>query len=199
MRFLPAAVRSGDERLAGELHDVKSSDFKGVVEACTLCDMCFLTKCPYVPPHDFDLDFPHLMLRYRAVRRKRARCRSRTANSPKPTATAKPPSTLPCGELGYGNRTMRGVLERVAGEHREAELPHYRVANATARAQKGSVTVNAEAPAYGQRKAVLYATCSMNYNDPISAGWRGKCSPSSASRPRLYIPPAAACLSLSKG
>ncbi len=29
--------------------------------------MCFMTKCPYVPPHEFNLDFPHLMLRYRAM------------------------------------------------------------------------------------------------------------------------------------
>ena len=36
--------------------------------------------------------------------------------------------------------------------------------------RKESVTVNAEAPAFGQRKAVLYATCSMNYNDP-DLGW----------------------------
>src|SRR6202046_2939938 len=54
----------------GELHDVKSEDFKSVVDACTLCDMCFMTKCPYVPPHEFDVDFPHLMLRHRIVEAK---------------------------------------------------------------------------------------------------------------------------------
>ncbi|MCX8230705.1 MAG: glycerol-3-phosphate dehydrogenase, partial [Alphaproteobacteria bacterium] len=54
----------------GELDSVASSDFKPVVDACTLCDMCFMTKCPYVPPHEFNLDFPHLMLRYRAAERK---------------------------------------------------------------------------------------------------------------------------------
>ncbi len=47
----------------GELDTVDSKDFKPVVDACTLCDMCFMTKCPYVPPHEFNLDFPHLMLR----------------------------------------------------------------------------------------------------------------------------------------
>ena len=51
-------------------HGVKSEDFGKVVEACTLCDMCFMTKCPYVPPHPFQLDFPHLMLRYRAAEAK---------------------------------------------------------------------------------------------------------------------------------
>ncbi len=56
-----------DESKSGELDTVESKDFKKVVDACTLCDMCFLTKCPYVPPHEFNLDFPHLILRYRAV------------------------------------------------------------------------------------------------------------------------------------
>jgi glycerol-3-phosphate dehydrogenase subunit C len=53
-----------------ELDTVKSEDFKPIVDACTLCDLCFMTKCPYVPPHEFNLDFPHLMLRYRAVEQK---------------------------------------------------------------------------------------------------------------------------------
>ena len=47
-----------DESKTGELDSVSSKDFKDVVDACTLCDMCFLTKCPYVPPHEFNLDFP---------------------------------------------------------------------------------------------------------------------------------------------
>ncbi len=50
-----------------DVEGVKSEDFSRVVEACTLCDMCFMTKCPYVPPHPFNVDFPHLMLRHRAT------------------------------------------------------------------------------------------------------------------------------------
>src|SRR4249920_3238752 len=56
-----------DASPSGEVEGVASADFKAVVDACTLCDLCFMTKCPYVPPHEFNLDFPHLMLRYRAV------------------------------------------------------------------------------------------------------------------------------------
>ena len=55
-----------DESPSGELDTVDKKEYKKVVDACTLCDMCFLTKCPYVPPHEFDLDFPHLMVRARA-------------------------------------------------------------------------------------------------------------------------------------
>src|SRR5215468_5467702 len=50
-----------------ELDGVKSEDFKTVVDGCTLCDMCYMTKCPYVPPHEWNIDFPHLMLRARAI------------------------------------------------------------------------------------------------------------------------------------
>src|SRR5580658_4517200 len=56
-----------DNSPTGELDSVPVSAYKEVADNCTLCDMCFMTKCPYVPPHEFNLDFPHLMLRYRAV------------------------------------------------------------------------------------------------------------------------------------
>ena len=59
-----------DESKNEDVESLSSEQFAPVVDACTLCDMCFMTKCPYVPPHDFDLDFPHLMLRYRTAQKK---------------------------------------------------------------------------------------------------------------------------------
>src|SRR3546814_9577871 len=56
-----------DESEHEDVEHLDSQDFKKVVDACTLCDMCFMVKCPYVPPHEWDLDLPHLMLLYRAV------------------------------------------------------------------------------------------------------------------------------------
>ena len=53
-----------------DLLSVNSDKFSSVVDSCTLCDMCFMTKCPYVPPHELDIDFPHLMLRYRMYQNK---------------------------------------------------------------------------------------------------------------------------------
>ncbi len=169
----PRLFALADATLSGELHDVASSAFKSVVDACTLCDMCFLTKCPYVPPHDFVLDFPHLMLRYRAVEAKKGKVPladrelSKTDRNGEAVKYAAP---LANWAASAKNRTMRGLLERVAGVHREAELPRYASQTLIARSKKESVTVNAEAPAFGKRKAVLYATCSMNYNDP-DLGW----------------------------
>jgi glycerol-3-phosphate dehydrogenase subunit C len=62
----PALFKAVDAAPTEELDTVPSATFKKVADACTLCDMCFTTKCPYTPPHEFDLDFPHLILRYRA-------------------------------------------------------------------------------------------------------------------------------------
>ena len=61
-----------DNSETGELDSVESSGFGDIVDKCTLCDLCFMTKCPYVPPHEFDLDFPHLMLRARAIKVKKS-------------------------------------------------------------------------------------------------------------------------------
>ncbi len=46
-----------------EVDGVDKRDFRKVVDQCYLCDMCYMTKCPYVPPHPWNVDFPHLMLR----------------------------------------------------------------------------------------------------------------------------------------
>ncbi|GGG44077.1 ferredoxin [Caldovatus sediminis] len=158
-----------DASRTGELDSVDSKDFKPVVDACTLCDMCFLTKCPYVPPHEFDLDFPHLMLRYRAMEAK---------TKGVPFADRELAKTDRNGKLGTlaaplanwltdrGNARGRALLESRAGLHREAELPRYASRSLAARARKEAPAVNREAPAFGKRKAVLYATCFGNYNDP---------------------------------
>src|SRR5580698_1854560 len=57
-----------DESSTGEVDGVKPASFTEVVDQCYLCDMCFMTKCPYVPPHPWNLDFPHTMLRAKAIK-----------------------------------------------------------------------------------------------------------------------------------
>src|SRR6516162_9076794 len=46
-----------------EIDGVAKADYAKVVDQCYLCDLCYMTKCPYVPPHEWNVDFPHLMLR----------------------------------------------------------------------------------------------------------------------------------------
>ena len=56
-----------DESTTFEVDGVAKSDYQKVVDECYLCDLCYQVKCPYVPPHDWNIDFPHLMLRAKAV------------------------------------------------------------------------------------------------------------------------------------
>jgi glycerol-3-phosphate dehydrogenase subunit C len=151
-----------------ELDTVDSADFKPVVDACTLCDLCFMTKCPYVPPHEFNLDFPHLMLRYRAVELKKgevpwtARQLTETDRNGK---LARPVAGLCNWASDNNNRLTRPLMEKALGVHRDAKLPAYQSRTLTDLAEGDVPVINGEAPAFG-RKALLYATCFSNFNSP---------------------------------
>src|ERR1700739_1472372 len=67
----PTLFDAVDASAAGEVHGLEKRAFWEVVDHCYLCDMCFMTKCPYVPPHPWNVDFPHLMLRAKAARIRR--------------------------------------------------------------------------------------------------------------------------------
>ena len=157
-----------DASPSGELHDVATEALAPVVEACTLCDMCFMTKCPYVPPHEFNLDFPHLMLRARAIEAREGkvpladRALAATDRNGK-LAGAVAPLANWAGEVA--NPLTRPLLEATAGLDRRAELPKFHSKTYARAARATPVEVNEDAPAFG-RKAVLYATCFVNYNDP---------------------------------
>ncbi|MBS28298.1 MAG: glycerol-3-phosphate dehydrogenase [Alphaproteobacteria bacterium] len=159
-----------DEAETGELDSVDSADFKPVVDACTLCDMCFMTKCPYVPPHEFNLDFPHLMLRYRAVEAKKDGVgwneRQLTQTDRNGRLAGKVAGLANWGS-DRGNKLTRPVIEAVAGVHREAYLPKYAPTSKSfvRQAETSPPAINTSAPAHG-REAILYATCFVNYNKP---------------------------------
>jgi glycerol-3-phosphate dehydrogenase subunit C len=159
-----------DESESGELDTVESADFKPVVDACTLCDMCFMTKCPYVPPHEFNLDFPHLMLRYRAVESRKDGVpwnEKQLIQTDRNGRLAGKMSGMANWASDRGNKLTRPVMEKVAGIHREADLPKYVPTSETfvAQATNRPPEINTDAPAHG-REAVLYATCFVNYNKP---------------------------------
>ncbi|HXP32079.1 MAG TPA: heterodisulfide reductase-related iron-sulfur binding cluster [Stellaceae bacterium] len=157
-----------DGTATGEFDDVDPKNFGRVAEACTLCDMCFMTKCPYVPPHAFNLDFPHLMLRHRAAEAKAGKT---------PWAARQLVETDRNGRLGAKlaplanwasdthNKLTRPAMEALAGIDRRAALPKFHGRTFVMRAKRDSVTANDKAPGFG-RKAVLYATCFVNYNNP---------------------------------
>ena len=153
---------------SGELDTVPSAGFGLVMDSCTLCDMCFMVSCPYVPPHEFDIDFPHLVLRYRAAQSARRavpwvdRQLARTDRNGK---LAGPVAFLANWCSKTTNRFTRSALELLAGIHRSASLPKYHHQTLVRQAANRTLEINIAAPSFG-RKAALFATCFSNYNDP---------------------------------
>ena len=151
-----------------ELDTVDSADFAPVVDACTLCDMCFMSKCPYVPPHEFNLDFPHLMLRYRAVQNRKGEVPftavqlTETDRNGRAAGFAAP---LANWATKRGNVLTRPFLESTCNVHRDAALPKFYTNDFITRSKAEVPLVNSEAPGHG-RKAVIYATCFVNFNNP---------------------------------
>ncbi|MCS4504023.1 Anaerobic glycerol-3-phosphate dehydrogenase subunit C [wastewater metagenome] len=156
-----------DESETMELDSVPDSAFQQVADACTLCDMCFMTKCPYVPPHEFDVDFPHLMLRHRAVEQHQGRpgfadrALTETDRNGRLAGRLAP---LTNWANRRDNHLTRPALERIVHVHRDAALPAFHRDTLLRRADR-TPAVNTAAPAHG-RRAVLYATCFGNYNNP---------------------------------
>ena len=162
-----------DESESGELDTVASDDFGPIIDGCTMCDMCFMTKCPYVPPHEFNLDFPHLMLRYRAVELKEKGkapfTQNQLAQMDRNGSLAEKMSGLANWGSSKGNVVTRPVMSATLGIDKNVELPKFTGETFMKRAEKsaknGELEPNKEGTAL-DRKALIYATCSVNYNNP---------------------------------
>ena len=152
-----------------EMEGVATADFKKVVDACTLCDMCFMAKCPYVPPHQFNIDFPHLMLRYRAVEHRKGQIpgfwEKQLTKTDRNGRLCAHMSGLANWATDLKNGATRPLMEKIAGVDRKAALPKYHRRTLEKRANAETPAVNKSAPAYG-RKAAIFATCFSNYNNP---------------------------------
>ncbi len=157
-----------DESDTMEVDGVAKEDYWTVVDHCYLCDLCFLTKCPYVPPHEWDLDFPHLMLRAKAVRFREegASFRDRTLTSTDRIGSlAGIPVVSGIVNAMNDNAGFRKVLENTLGVAADARLPKYH--SKTLRKRIGPTAGDgAEEAGPTKGRVALFATCYGNYNAP---------------------------------
>jgi len=158
-----------DEGESGELDSVDVTDYWKVVDQCYLCDVCYLAKCPYVPPHPWNLDFPHTMLRAKAIQFKKG-TRNKTrdtilSNTSANGKLASIPVVTETINFATDNKTLRSAGEKIAGVHKSAWLPkftkktfekNFEISNDYA-VQEGKLT---------KGKVAVYATCYINWNEP---------------------------------
>jgi Fe-S oxidoreductase len=167
----PTLFDAVDESESMELDTVPKSAYWDVVDHCYLCDMCYMTKCPYVPPHEWNVDFPHLMLRAKAQRFK-TRGASKSERILTATDSVGRLAGIPVVSevVNAVNRSGAGrkVLESTIGVHRDAPVPEYHSNTARKRLRGLGKEAGAEAEAteHTRGKVILFTTCYGNFNLP---------------------------------
>ena len=157
-----------DESATMEVDGVAKEDYSKVVDKCYLCDMCYMSKCPYVPPHEWNVDFPHLMLRAKAQKFKNGQTSFRDKLLSSTDALGKLssiPVVVQTINAVNTNKVTRSVMDKTLGIHKDRQLPKY--AGKTFRSQLPEV--GAASPQEGHRtpgKVAVFVTCYVNYNEP---------------------------------
>jgi len=166
----PTLFDAIDESDTMELDGVARESYWQVVDHCYLCDMCYMTKCPYVPPHEWNVDFPHLMLRAKAVkfRKHGVRARDRILSSTDTVGRlAGIPVVAQAVNAANRSKTGRKLVEKLLAVHPDAIVPEYHTRTLRKRLglpDTGDVRGEVAGPTRG--KVALFATCYGNYNEP---------------------------------
>jgi glycerol-3-phosphate dehydrogenase subunit C len=159
-----------DEGESGEVESVPKEKFWDVVDQCYLCDLCYMVKCPYVPPHPWNVDFPHLMLRAKAYQFNngtmkhpvRDKALSSTDRNGK---LATIPVVVQIVNASAKSAALRALGEKVAGVARDAWVPEF-----AARTFRPNAAASKAHPVRdGERtpgKVAVFSTCYVNYNEP---------------------------------
>ncbi|MDB6046546.1 MAG: Fe-S oxidoreductase [Gammaproteobacteria bacterium] len=175
----PTLFDAVDESPTGEVDGVDKKVFWEVVDNCYLCDMCFMTKCPYVPPHPWNVDFPHLMLRAKATRASKEGISFRNRVLAATDAVgniAGIPVIVEVVNAVNRSSVGRALLEKTLGVAREAPIPKYHSRTARKRLDRLGTTANGSAagravatPRATEQttgKVALFTTCYGNRNEP---------------------------------
>jgi Fe-S oxidoreductase len=163
-----------DESKTGELDGVDKKAYGKVVDHCYLCDMCYMTKCPYVPPHPWNVDFPHLMLRAKAVKNRggHVRFRDRVLSATDAVGTiAGIPVVAEVVNAVNHSSFGRKILDVALGVHPEAPIPEFRSKTLRRRLRKRlgaqpELAAPAQPAGATRGKVALFATCYINRNEP---------------------------------
>jgi len=167
----PTLFDAVDESESMEVDTVPKKVYWDVVDHCYLCDMCYMSKCPYVPPHEWNVDFPHLMLRAKAARFKKegASVRDRVLSATDTVGSlAGIPVVVQAVNASNNSKIGRKLLESALGVHRDAPIPEYHSNTARKRLKSrlGASGEGAQPTDSTRGKVVMYASCYGNRNLP---------------------------------
>ena len=161
-----------DESETFEVDGVDKKDYIKVVDQCYLCDLCYMTKCPYTPPHEWNLDFPHLMLRAKAIKLKKGDVKTRDkilSATDTVGSLAGIPVVSSIVNTANKNGLARKAMQKVLGVHPDAVIPEYHSNTGRSRIEKANSSDNNDAVKATDTttgKVAVFATCYANRNEP---------------------------------
>jgi len=158
-----------DESKTQEVDGVAKADYWKVVDQCYLCDLCYMTKCPYVPPHPWNLDFPHTMLRAKAIKFKKGgvgKGEQLLASTDVHGQFAGIPIVVQVANALNKTKPMRKVLDKALGVHPDAWLPDLASSRFRWSAKKKGSASDVKDGERTPGKVAIFSTCFVNYNEP---------------------------------
>jgi len=167
----PTLFNAIDDSEDGEVEGLNRTVHWQVVEHCYLCDVCYLIKCPYIPPHPFALDFPHLMLRAKVVKFRKSKTRLRDRLMAQTDLVGKlasiPVVSMMVNRVNHSS-IGRKFLDATLEIHTDAVLPKYNTNTLARRLKKRHeiTSIKVQAGTGTKGKVVLFGTCYGNYNEP---------------------------------
>ena len=157
-----------DESSTMEVDGVKKEDYWKVVDQCYMCDLCYMTKCPYTPPHEWNLDFPHTMLRAKAIKFKKGEVKTSEkllASTDMHGSLAGIPVVVQVANAVNKTKVARGLMENVLGVDKDAWLPSLATRKFRSSAPESQATQVKDGE-LTPGKVVIFSTCYVNYNEP---------------------------------
>jgi Fe-S oxidoreductase len=157
-----------DESSTMEVDGVDKKDYWKVIDQCFICDLCYMTKCPYTPPHEWNLDFPHTMLRAKAIKFKKGEVsasESFLASTDKHGSLAGIPVVVQAVNALNKTKLARQMIESTLGVDQNAWLPSL----ATRKFRSSAQEAQSEQVIDGEKtpgKVAIFSTCYINYNEP---------------------------------
>ncbi len=157
-----------DESPTMEVDGIKKQDYWKVVDQCYMCDLCYMTKCPYTPPHEWNVDFPHTMLRAKAIKFQKGEVKTSEkllASTDVHGQLAGIPIVVQVVNAVNTTKVARKAMEAVLDVDQNAWLP----ALATRKFRSSAPEAKATAVVDGVKtpgKVAIYSTCYINYNEP---------------------------------
>jgi glycerol-3-phosphate dehydrogenase subunit C len=149
----------------GDVRSLSATQNQRVIDLCYGCKLCEV-RCPYTPHdgHEFQLDFPRLMLRARAVEVREHGLGMREKMLGNPDRLGKLGSIVPkLANWTCRSPFQRVMMEKLLGISRAKQLPEFAGQTFEAWLERTGIPA---APAEPAAKVAIFHTCFVNYYNP---------------------------------